>query len=64
MRISRGSAFQSLAEATENDDMEKFIPEHSVRKSDLTQQAKVQVEQKFFEKSFCKFEIMCAQFLM
>ena len=45
------------------DHMEKLIPEYSVRKSNLTQQAKVQVEQKFFAKSFCKFE-MCAQFLM
>ena len=45
------------------DHMENLIPEYSLRKSDLTQQAKIQVEQKFFAKSFCKFE-MCAQFFM
>ena len=35
------------------DHMENLIPEYSVPKSDLTQQAKVQVEQKFFAKSLC-----------
>ena len=38
------------------------ITQYSVHKSDLTQHAQVQVEQKFFAKSFCKFE-MCTQFL-
>ena len=44
-----------------SDHMEKLIPEYSVRKSDSTQHAKVQLEQKFVAKSLRKFE-MCAQF--